>query len=206
MQRKSQDNAMTELEYEKKMLLTKAEYAALAERYRGMPTESQTNRYFDTEDFDMNRRGITCRIRAKNGAYRTTVKNHGLCTPDCSAEAHLYEGTGFHSGVFEALGLSLQGELTTERLLLYQTDFCKTVLDRNTYLGYTDYEIEAEYTAGHEKQALHCLRRAASELAAEGLIDSAKHFMLRIGVGKSKSERFFERKNTKRRVISCNPF
>lgn len=67
---------MTELEYEKKMLLTKAEYAALAERYRGMPTESQTNRYFDTEDFDMNRRGITCRIRAKNGAYRTTVKNH----------------------------------------------------------------------------------------------------------------------------------
>ena len=60
------------LEYEKKVMLTKDEYAVLSAQCRGMRVETQTNYYFDTDDFCMNRKGITCRIRAKNGKYKTT--------------------------------------------------------------------------------------------------------------------------------------
>ena len=71
---------MTELE--KKLLLTEDEYDYLMERFGygspliQKPIVTQINYYFDTDDFSMNRRNTTCRIRLKGGKYRATMKRH----------------------------------------------------------------------------------------------------------------------------------
>jgi uncharacterized protein YjbK len=179
------------LEYEKKVMLTKDEYAVLADRCKGMCVEMQTNYYFDTDDLNMNRQGITCRIRAKNGTYRMTVKNHCRENPNCSIEEHLCESAKFDPRIFEALGLRLQGELITSRIIMYRDTFCEMVLDRNTYMGCTDYELEVEYSEGCETRALDCLKSVADCLIAAKITDSTEEYLHRIGKGKSKSERFF---------------
>ena len=179
------------LEYEKKIILTREEYTMLADQCKNNMVESQINYYFDTDDLYMNRKGITCRIRSKNGKYKTTVKNH--CTDDrgCSVEEHLCESTDFKPQIFEAMGLRLQGELITERIIMYRDALCEMVLDRNTYLGHIDFEIEIEYAAGCEAKALECLRNVAEYFVAAKVMDCTDECMNRIGKGKSKSERFF---------------
>lgn len=184
------------LEYEKKVLLTKDEYAVLADQYKGLTVKSQTNYYFDTDDFYMNRKGITCRIRAKNGKYKTTIKKHGTGDLYCSVEEDVYEGDELNSKIFDALGMELQGKMTTKRIVLYMDAFCEVVLDWNVYLGYDDFEIEVEHVEGCERKATDHLKKTAESLVAAGLVDSVDIFLFRIGKGKSKSERFFERKLT----------
>lgn len=63
------------LEYEKKVLLTEAEYTCLKKLANDPSlTATQINHYFDTDDFAMNQKGITCRVRLKNGMYQPTIK------------------------------------------------------------------------------------------------------------------------------------
>lgn len=184
------------LEYEKKIMLTEDEYSMLADQCSGMCVETQTNYYFDTDGLYMNRKGITCRIRAKNGKYKMTVKNHCTEDPSCSIEDHLFESMEYNSQIFDGMGLRLQGELITSRIIMYKDSFCKMVLDRNTYLGYTDFELEIEYSEACEARAVEYLKNVAEYLIAAKLADSAEEYLHRIGKGKSKSERFFERKQS----------
>ena len=186
------------LEYEKKVLLTKEEYEVLADQCKRMAVETQTNYYFDTDDFYMNRKGITCRVRVKNGKYKTTIKNHDTQGLNCSVEENLYEGEELNVKVFGALGMYFQGELITTRTILYKDDCCEIVLDRNTYLGYEDFELEVEYIKECEEMATEFLEKTALFLLAEDLIDSVESFLLRAQKSKSKSERFFERKQIER--------
>lgn len=187
------------LEYEKKVLLTRNEYAVLANQCRGRKAESQTNYYFDTDDLYMNRKGITCRVRAKNGKYKTTIKNHNTDSLNCSVEEDICEGEELNSKVFEVLGMHFQGKLVTARIILHRSAFCEMVLDRNTYIGYDDFEIEVEYAKNCENKAMAYLKGIAERLVAAGLVDSVDSFMLRVGNGKSKSERFFARKQAEGR-------
>ena len=56
------------LEYEKKIMLTADEYfSILLLVCRDVPVQTQTNYYFDNDDLSMNKKGITCRIRPKDG-------------------------------------------------------------------------------------------------------------------------------------------
>jgi uncharacterized protein YjbK len=182
------------LEHEKKIMLTMDEYEVIAECCKDMPVITQINYYFDTEDLSMNKRGITCRIRAKNGKYRITIKNHNTYNPSCSIEEHLCEGSQYDSKVFEALGLYFQGELVTSRIVMYKDDFCEVVLDMNFYLGHTDFEIEVEYSNGNEDKAIKYLKNVAKHLMKAKLLCSTEGFISRIGNSKNKSERFFEKK------------
>ena len=72
-------------------------------------------------------------------------------------------------------------------------------MDRNTYLGCNDFEIEVEYAKDCEKRAMAHIKGIAEILVAANVIDSVESFMLRIGEGKSKSERFFDRKQAEKR-------
>lgn len=183
------------LEFEKKWLLTQAEYEVLKSRFAGnSSTTVQTNYYFDTDDCSMNRQGITCRIRGKNGRYRVTIKNHRVNCNDCSHEATIAETTQFDVSVFYALGLQLQGELTTERTLLYEDAFCKMELDKNRFLGCTDYELEIEYTEGHVESVLAVLEQVAYALRSVNEEITAKWLYVHTNA-QSKSQRFFERKS-----------
>lgn len=70
------------MEFEKKILLTEEEYqAVLKQRSREGRRHKrehyvQKNHYYDTEDLSMNRQGITCRIREKEGRFTATHKTH----------------------------------------------------------------------------------------------------------------------------------
>lgn len=183
------------LELEKKILLTEKEYIALTMNLREcVPIFRQTNYYFDTEDFSMNKSGITCRIRAKDGKFKSTVKRHYTGDEDCSTEIDGEVKDYFDLDTFKDMGLILQGSLATERIVLYKDKFCEAVIDRNTYLGFTDYELEIEYTEGHGDEAMQIIKHIVKKLSNYFEFYPAEEFLNRVGNSKSKSERFFERK------------
>ncbi len=187
------------LEYEKKIMLTADEYLSiLITICKYVPIETQTNYYFDNDDLSMNEEGITCRIRAKDGKYKATVKNHNTEHSDCSIEVDLVEKTEFDPQIFNVLGLHHQGELITERVVMYKDSACEMVLDRNVYLGHTDFELEVEYSKESECRAQTLIQNIGECLVAAGQLTGIDEFIARVGQGGSKSQRFFERlKNLK---------
>ena len=187
-------------EYEKKVMLTAEEYGSLLMSLCvGICPTIQTNYYFDTPDFAMNRKKITCRIRGKEGRFKATIKDHKTGCAECSAETVISDEKEYDPSVFHMLGLYCHGELVTERRVLFKDNFCEAVIDRNTYLGCTDYELEVEYTAGSERKAQLLLEEIAYALMHIGTSSGMNTFYERMGSGKSKSERFFERKCLERK-------
>ncbi len=183
------------LEFEKKILLTKEEYLFLSEyRYAGGKISSQINRYYDSEDFELNKKGITCRIREKGGSFTATVKKHSANHSDCSVEVSYSVSGAGDDFLFTDKGLKYQGSLTTLRKTLIPSSNIRVMLDKNQYLDTEDYELEVEYERGHESAALRELTDAAYDLFFNVVISNVKSFTHRIGQRESKSERFFKRK------------
>lgn len=99
-------------EFEKKVLLTAKEYETIVSKFcENLQSKCQINYYFDTDDLDMNKKGITCRIRLKDGIYTTTVKKHNYEHQDCSFEETISKKTEFDAEYFKKLNLKLQSEL-----------------------------------------------------------------------------------------------
>lgn len=190
-------------EYEKKRLLAEAEYQALKAHFGDNTTTIlQTNYYFDTDDGMMAQKGITCRIRQKSGMYQLTVKNHCIDLDDCSHEVTLAKTATFDASLFYALGLQMQGELITERTILYKDVFCEMVVDKNTYLGYTDYELEIEYCQKHIGFVTLLLERVAKVLMPVNASHNIEQ-MRPAHETTSKAQRFFERKLCSATGLSC---
>lgn len=186
------------LEFEKKVLLTGEEYRVLVMTMcKHAQSTIQTNYYFDTDDYTMNKKSITCRIRAKDGKFQATVKSHGGENVDCSVESTAEVKNEFDADAFKGMGLHFQGCLVTERIVAFKNEFCEMVLDRNTYLDFVDFELEIEYLDNHEEYVMRLLNNIAETLLGNGVIITAVDFLARVGKGKSKSGRFFERKAIK---------
>ena len=150
---------MTEHEFEYKALLNEAEYlnilAVLSAEYKPIAYK-QINHYYDTPELLLSALHATLRVREKEsglmleykhgqkrvGELRTATEDRypiteipseisGKMLPDCDGTLVFYP----------------LGSLTTER-----TDFnigdCLVSLDKNTYFGITDYEIEVEVNDG----------------------------------------------------------
>lgn len=181
------------LEYEKKIMLTEDEYLSiLMLMCKYAPMQTQTNYYFDNDDLSMNEKGITCRIRAKDGKYKATVKNHNTEHSECSIEVDLLEKTEFDPQIFNVFGLHHQGELVTDRVVMHKDSACEMVLDRNVYLGHTDFELEVEYSKESERRAQALIEDIGECLVATKQLTGIDEFLSRVGQGKSKSQRFFE--------------
>ena len=184
------------LEYEKKILLTAEEYFTLLRlKDKKQSPTIQTNYYYDTDDLKMNLQGITCRIREKNGKYKATIKAHKQANKECSIEKTKDALNKYDDSLFSGMHLKLQGSLTTERVILYSDNGCEVVLDKNMYLGMTDYELEVEYLPEYEEHASKLIYRHISFLYPLKLC----MLILSQRVSKSKSERFFEYKQK----LSC---
>lgn len=181
------------LEYEKKIMLTENEYLSLLQLAdKSVHSIKQINYYYDSDNLKMNKQGITCRIREKNGKYKATIKAHRSNNQDCSIEKTKEAESQYDDSLFEGLHLKYQGCLTTERTVLYCEIGCEVVLDKNTYLGTTDYELEVEYRSGMKIRAVGLLHNCLAQLYSPMtslLIGNA-----RTKKCKSKSERFFKRK------------
>ena len=186
------------IELEKKLMLSKSEYDYILDCFgKDKPIITQVNYYFDTEDLSMNSKGITCRIRLKNGVYTGTIKKHAH-NSDASIENRVKTRNGIYDNDFIDMGLKLQGELVTERCCLLRNSTCEVVLDKNNYLGYTDYELEIEYSKDNESNANGIFKfflDVVSHMQPENSkgIKSSDYCN-----GLSKSQRFFELKCLKK--------
>lgn len=182
------------IEFEKKIMLRAEEYLAIMKlACKTVSVDTQTNYYFDNDDLSMNKKGVTCRVRAKDGIFKATIKNHDFEHPECSIEVDLVEKSEFDPQVFNALGLRYQGDLITDRIVIYKDSTCEIVLDRNFYLGNTDFELEVEYCKESEGKAQKFIENIAEYLVVTGKLTAIDELIGRIGCGGSKSQRFFER-------------
>ena len=110
------------------------------------------------------------------------------------SESVFENSTTFDDTVFRNLGLDFQGALTTQRVIWLKTESLTVVLDHNLYLGHSDYELEVEYAIGCEAEADAFIKGLAKILHTFGVCDNPDEFCLRSLFQKSKSNRFFQRK------------
>lgn len=186
------------LEFEKKIMLTEQEYRSISMVMCKFDLrETQINYYFDDSEFSMDKKGITCRIREKDGIYKATVKKHDFKFPECSMEVDFSENTEFEPLIFNVLGLQYKGKLATERIIMYDDTECKMVLDKNEYLGTVDFELEVEYKKEYQRRAQVLIENIAECLASLGHSINANEFLSRAERSKSKSQRFIKR------LVSC---
>lgn len=184
------------LEYEKKAILSEKEYLLLKEHSNVLKRIVQKNYYYDTEDFLLNRQGITYRIREKDGIYEVTAKypygdsvrkevSHSICSVPKSL-------------IFDKKTVNLHGMMETERIFLYRDEMCEIVIDKNTYLGEVDYELEIEYLGDCERYAIHWLWKIWDEFIIYGF-DNEESLYERSLHPSSKSERFFKKRKIERK-------
>lgn len=187
------------IEYEVKLMLSKEEYDFIMDVYDSEADSiRQVNYYYDTDGLDMNKKGITCRIRQIGDYLCATMKDHTDGAGGRSEEmsfavyrvSEVMDFFGFH--------LRQQGSLVTERTNLKIKADVLATLDKNTYLGTEDYELEIEYQEDNLALAVNILKSIAEMLYSGGVINGTGEFLSRAGAGKSKSARFFDRKE------SCN--
>lgn len=182
------------IEMEKKMLLTRQEYEYLLACF-GQTNRSikQINYYFDTDDLAMNAQNITCRIRLKDNKYKGTMKHH-VANADYSIETDIEVRNGVFDNAFIDMGLKLQGTLTTERHIILRDSNYEVVLDKNDYLGYTDYELEFEWLPNSEKNFNFTVVSILDILPYRIFSLPPQDIILRCKETKSKSKRFFARR------------
>ncbi len=182
------------LEFEKKFRLSAEEYEILCGVYAEYPIQTQMNFYYDTEDFLYNRQGITCRIRKKDNQYKATIKTHHLNVMACSVEKTYGVKDEFDASAFAGMDVILHGQLQTDRKEIKMPDGIKITLDKNSYLGTEDYELEIEYHPQLEQSCENILRTLVMKLTNEDVDLLLNDFYQRMKEANTKSERFFARK------------
>jgi uncharacterized protein YjbK len=140
----------------------------------------------------MNRQNITCRIRLKDRKYTGTIKSHSA-NGEHSIETEIEVRDGIRDNTFTDMGLQLQGEFFTYRCMILKDTHCEVVLDKNEYLGKSDYELEIEYSPEYEKNAQAIYQLFLDLLMRRRHLPLYKKGYLQKAVVPSKSKRFFER-------------
>ena len=148
------------IEIEAKVLLSKEDYQTLTKRFPGATRYVQTKYYIDSDDRLLLKEGIALRIREKRGLYELTLKtplSQGLLEKNCAITiddlVYLRDDGKFPEGDISRFltmldidisKLKILTSMTTERLdVKYEGGLLS--LDRSTYSGITDYEVEFEY-------------------------------------------------------------
>ena len=153
------------LEKEIKLILSQEEYDRLTEALTFDGELLQVNHYYHS-DLCSERR-ISVRVREVEGkallqvklpvstqgslAVREERERELEAVPERITAGQLTEICGIED---EAVRL---GSLTTLRKLSHQIEGVEFCLDKNDYLGVTDYELEAEYTGDYPKEAVELL-------------------------------------------------
>lgn len=181
------------LEFEMKFMLSHEEYRILCEAFNAS-SYTQTNFYYDTPDLFYNQKGITCRIRKKGNRYKATIKEHRLNTENCSDEKTRDVTNEYDQSLFEGMHLFLQGKMQTSRKDIYMPNSVRVSIDKNTYLGLEDYELEIEYNPAFENHGKEILRAIIAVLSKQKNAFSIEEFYSRMKHSRTKSERFFAQK------------
>lgn len=185
---------MRNFEQELKLLLDEREYCILSALTDEAP-QLQTNYYFAGEKHFWN---TMVRVREKNGEFtlcykRRVLQSNGICVCDefeCEVEktfASKLVRRGIYPTEINAMlntnfqdTLEFVGKLDTYRTTFFVNEW-KLELDKNLYLGRTDYELECECS---DVQQLEKLKNFLSY-----------HYGIVIRYSTPKIQRFLEVKN-----------
>lgn len=181
------------IRFEKKILIDKNEYDFIHRNlFYSRHGENYINYYYDTDMLDLDNLDITCCVCQKEGAFISEIKAYQP-NSECIVENSAFAENKYDDSFFRNMNIEFQGELKTYRIKFKYKD-CVLYLDKNKYLGYTDYEFKVEYNSDNEKEANYIIYNISKYLYFSGIIDSSKEFIKRTEYQKSKSKRFFHRK------------
>ena len=138
-------------------------------------------------------RYIKSRLLSKKIIITILQKIHSVDS-DCSKELSREAESEYDTALFAGKNVVLQGCMQTERMCIPMENSIVVMLDKNTYLGITDYEMEIEYHPRREQFCEEIIDELASKIVRYHSGMLAYDFMKRAKQSKSKSERFFERK------------
>lgn len=161
------------VENEFKIMLTKEQYERLCGAYCWDRTVTQHNNYYDTPELMLSRGHITCRVRTlPEGAFLQMKLPNGPAYSRIELEKKL-EGVPEELSASEINALAGEylseplpdvvriGVLTTERRVKGFVG-AEIDLDRSSYFGVTDYELEIEFTdEGRASELLAKVRETA---------------------------------------------
>ena len=153
------------LEKEIKLMLSEEEYRRLKEGLDLDGEVSQVNHYYYSAECAVRR--ISVRVREVEGkallqiklpvstegslAVREEIERELPCVPEVIDSQLLYELCSVEDSARRI------GSLATLRLLSHEIENVELCLDRNEYLGITDYELEAEYTGDYPEAAANLI-------------------------------------------------
>lgn len=143
------------VENEFKVMLTDQQYTKLYAMY-GWDTEyTQMNYYFDTPTLELINSHITCRVRYVKGAYYLQMKfPSGKEYSRVELEKKLGDALPYMLSSAELNALSGRNDMPSVRLIgelrtlrsIKQFDGAELDLDKSTYFGKCDHELEIEFT------------------------------------------------------------
>lgn len=160
------------IESEYKFLINLKSYEKLLDKLKsefGMKNILQINYYYDTDDFFLNKNDITFRIRQKNEKLNIEIKtlierNNNLNIKNeytkfidhfplkiNLADTELMDKMKYN------FDISLKGVLVTERTIFKNEDSFEINLDKNSYLGFIDYELEIEFQNDYKEKILEII-------------------------------------------------
>ncbi|MFC3931671.1 CYTH domain-containing protein [Streptococcus dentapri] len=151
---------MNHLEIEYKTMLNKAEFNRMESLFSHIAPITQTNYYFDTDDYSMRKHHLSLRIRTFDKGAEMTLKipkkvgtlEHNIELTRDQARAIITSTCDFPDNVISDLirqsgvdcsKLKNLGHLTTIRREK-QTAIGLMALDKNNYASRIDYELELE--------------------------------------------------------------
>lgn len=164
------------IEIEAKALVSKADYEKLALKYMKYGVYTQTNHYIDSTDDILSKEKLALRIREKKNVFEMTLKvplSQGLLEKNCSWTKETFKDFR-DKGIFpdgdikkmltmldiDTSKLGIITSLVTDRIdVPYENG--KLSIDKNSYCGVTDYEIELEHN--NETDAVKYLEQFLKE-------------------------------------------
>jgi uncharacterized protein YjbK len=183
---------MPELEIEFKNLLNENEYSTLYDTFfKRVPGQSLVNYYIDTPDLELRRNTLLLRVRKDDGKQVMTLKaptekgvlefhaevDYDLDSRKDVAQAEVPDVIADelekrHIGIAD---LKIYGSLETER---HETEYegGLLVLDKSSYLGSTDFEIEYEVSDYDEGETIFNRLMADHDISRRGEVTKSERF------------------------------
>ena len=183
---------MPELEIEFKNLLNENEYSTLYDTFfKRVPGQSLVNYYIDTPDLELRSNTLLLRVRKDDGKQVMTLKaptekgvlefhaevDYDLDSRKDVAQAEVPDVIADelekrHIGIAD---LKIYGSLETER---HETEYegGLLVLDKSSYLGSTDFEIEYEVSDYDEGETIFNRLMADHDIPRRGEVTKSERF------------------------------
>ncbi len=148
------------IEIEAKALVSKNDYEKLALKYMKYGVYTQTNHYIDSKDGILSKEKLSLRIREKDNRFEMTLKvplSQGLLEKNSTWSKEDFinfrDNSIFPDGDIKKMlnmldihtkTLKIKTSLTTDRIdVPYENG--KLSIDKNSYSGIEDYEVELEH-------------------------------------------------------------